>query len=135
MRAALIVSGKVESFIEVEEFTDDWVAPGPSKIGWLWDGRVFTDPGGLIEEPEVPVPQSVPMLNAHLALISAGKMQALTDLVAALPDASRFEAQAYLNLALTCKRDNKWVVQLGAALGYDSAALDQLFFQAATLNP
>lgn len=135
MRAALIVSGKVESFIEVEEFTDDWVAPGPSKIGWLWDGRVFSDPGGASEEPQVPVPQSVPMLNAHLVLISAGKMQTLNDLVAGLPSAERFEAHAYLNLALTCKRDNKWVVQLGAALGYDPAGLDQLFIQAAALNP
>lgn len=137
MRAARIVDGRVVDYIEVEEFTDDWVPPGASRVGWLWDGRAFTDAGGSGGEASAPndVPQTVPMLNAHLVLIAVGKMQSLVDLVAALPAPDRFEAQAYLNLAQTCKRDNKWVVQLGAVLGYDRAGLDQLFVQAAALTP
>lgn len=90
---------------------------------------------GQAPQPQVDVPLSVPMLNAHLALIADGKMQLLLDLVAQLPDTDRMEVQAYLNLAQSCRRDNKWVVQLGPSLGYDSAGLDQLFIAAAALNP
>lgn len=92
-------------------------------------GDASTPPG------PVTVPDWVPMLNAHLALIRDGKLDQLRGLVAALPDQDRQEADAYLNLAQTCRRDNKWVLQFGPSLGYDSAALDRLFITAAALNP
>lgn len=92
-----------------------------------------------LPDPEAPsgpaVPESVPMLNAHLIIIHAGQMDALKALVAQLPEQDRLEAEAYLNLAQNCRRDNKWVALLGAGLGYDSAGLDQLFIAAAALNP
>lgn len=81
------------------------------------------------------VPQEVPMLNAHLALIQAGKMDQVKALVTSLPDMERLEAEAYLNLAQTCRRDNKWVISIGAGLGYDAAGLDSLFRSAAAMNP
>lgn len=86
-------------------------------------------------EPTPLVPEEVPMLNAHLVLIAAGKMTALQDIVAALPEQEQQEAQAYLNLAQTCRRDNKWVLLMGPALGYDDAGLDQMFIDAGALNP
>jgi len=87
-------------------------------------------------EPAGPVvPESVPMLNAHLVIIQAGQMDALMALVEALPEMERQEAKAYLSLALNCRRDNKWVQLLGPGLGYDSAGLDQLFITADALKP
>lgn len=112
---------------------------------WLCDGVIYpvsvvgaaqTAQGAPEITPASPaVPQSVPMLNAHLILIADGKMTALLDLVASLPDDERLEATAYLNLAQSCRRDNKWVIQLGPELGYDSAGLDQLFIRGDALNP
>ena len=75
------------------------------------------------------------MLNAHLVLIRDGKMDQLLALVAQLADRDRQEADAYLNLAQTCRRDNKWVLQFGPGLGYDESGLDQLFIAADALSP
>lgn len=105
-----------------------------------YPGRYRAADGGTTPtaptDPTTPaVPESVPMLNAHLVIIHAGKMEALKALVAELPDQERQEAEAYLNLAQNCRRDNKWVAMFGPGLGYDSAGLDQLFIAAAALNP
>lgn len=85
--------------------------------------------------PPPAIPDSVPMLNAHLVLIRDGKLDQLNTLIGQLPDLERQEVQAYLNLALTCRRDNKWMLQLAPALGYDAAGLDQFFIAAGALNP
>lgn len=79
----------------------------------------------------IAVPESVPMLNAHLALIAAGKLDQLLALVAAMEPAQQQAANAYLNLAQTCRRDNALVAQLGPGIGLDEAGLDQLFIAAA----
>lgn len=81
------------------------------------------------------VPDSVPMLNAHLALIAAGKMDAVTAAIEGMDVVDQQAANAYLNLAQTCRRDNALVAQLGPLIGLDSAGLDQLFIAAAALNP
>nr|WP_315249327.1 hypothetical protein [uncultured Duganella sp.] len=94
-----------------------------------------TTPTTPTEPTQPAVPESVPMLNAHLVIIHAGQMDALKALVAELPDQERQEAEAYLNLAQNCRRDNKWVALFGSGLGYDSDGLDQLFINAAALNP
>lgn len=86
-------------------------------------------------EMPVAIPDSVPMLNAHLLLIREGKLGQLIELVAALPDPDRQEVEAYLNLAQTFRRDNKWVQQFGPVLGYTPAGMDQFFILAAALNP
>lgn len=81
------------------------------------------------------VPESVPMLNAHLALIAAGKMDLVTSSIAGMNTTDQQAANAYLNLAQTCRRDNALVAQLGPLIGLDSAGLDQLFISAAAINP
>lgn len=81
------------------------------------------------------VPEWVPMLNMHLALIRAGKMESLKVLAGALPDPERQEFEAYLSLSPSCRRDSKWFAQFGPGLGYDPTGLDQLFIAAATLIP
>jgi hypothetical protein len=132
MRAGQVEKGRIVNIIEVASLD---AFPGLVDATGVNIGDAWVNGGPVAPLPFPIPPQSVPMLNAHLVLISTGKMKLLVDLIGELPDADRFEAQAYLNLAQTCKRDNKWVVQLGAALGYDPAGLDQLFIQAAALNP
>lgn len=126
----LSTSGAVVNRINADE---DFVRAAYPGRWRLEAAAPVVDPGA--EQPAPTVPESVPMLNAHLAIIQAGKMGTLTDLIAALPEQDQQEADAYLNLAQNCRRDNKWVNQLGPALGWDSVALDQLFITAAALNP
>lgn len=101
-----------------------------ARIGDTWDGNGFVKPAVVKN-----VPQLVPMLNAHLVIIRAGKMPALQSLVAGMPEPDRLEAEAYLHLAQTCQRDNKWVQLLGPQLGYDEDGLDNLFVEAFAINP
>jgi hypothetical protein len=53
--------------------------------------------------------------------------------VAGLPEAERFAARMLLSGATTFERGHPMVARLGAALGYDAAALDALWRQAASL--
>ncbi len=77
--------------------------------------------------------QAVTMRQARLALLHAGKLDAVNAAIAAIPgpagDAARIEWD-YSNEVL---RTQPLVVQLGAVLGMDDAALDALFLVAAAL--
>ncbi|TNC12491.1 hypothetical protein FF100_15570 [Methylobacterium terricola] len=53
--------------------------------------------------------------------------------VAGLPEAEQFAARMLLSGATAFERGHPMVARLGAALGYDAAALDALWRQAATL--
>ncbi|AWB24197.1 hypothetical protein DA075_27705 [Methylobacterium currus] len=53
--------------------------------------------------------------------------------VANLPEAERFAARMLVSGATTFERGHPMVARLGAALGYDAAALDALWRQAAAL--
>ncbi|AWN50031.1 hypothetical protein DK419_13025 [Methylobacterium terrae] len=53
--------------------------------------------------------------------------------VASLPEAERFAARMLLSGATSFERAHPMVAQLGAALGYDAAALDALWRAAAAL--
>lgn len=53
--------------------------------------------------------------------------------VAGLPDAQQFAARMLLSGATTFERGHPMVARLGAALGYDDAALDALWREAASL--
>lgn len=61
MRAAQIVDGVVVNFIEVDEFTEDWIDPTGAVLGSTWDGEVFTDP------PPAPPPAPLPRHITKLA--------------------------------------------------------------------
>lgn len=69
-----------------------------------------------------------------LAAVMTGTLPAgIEAAVAALPEAERFAARMLLSGATTFERGHPMVAQLGAALGYDAAALDALWREAATL--
>jgi hypothetical protein len=132
MIAAQLDRNTVVNLIEVDslDVLPDLIKGNGACIGDTWDGSAFIRPTMVRS-----VPQVVPMLNAHLVIIRAGKMPALHELVAALPEPERFEADAYLKLAQTCQRNNKWVILMGAQLGYDEEGLDQLFIAANSIDP
>lgn len=93
------------------------------------------DPENPPAEPEPEeVPPVVPMVvsgrQARLALLAAGKLQAVTAALAGLPDGQREAAQIEWEYATAINRQSPIVELLGEALGLD---LDALFLQANVL--
>ena len=69
-----------------------------------------------------------------LAAVMTGTLPARMEAaVAGLPDAQQFAARMLLSGATTFERGHPMVARLGAALGYDDAALDALWREAASL--
>lgn len=130
MRAFLVESGvvvqKAAPGRTAEDMGAGWV-DGPDDVvcGYLYDGETFTAPAPLPE----PVPDSVSMRQARLALSRNGL---LTDAEAAI-SAAGDEAQIEWEYATSLRRDHPLVVSLGQTLGLDEAAKDALFFQAAAI--
>lgn len=96
---------------------------------WLEDGNT--------PEPYVPpapgIPQEVTMRQARLALLGAGKLDAVSTAIDALPEPQRTAARITWDYSSAVQRTQPLVLQLGPALGLDDARLDALFTQAATL--
>lgn len=81
------------------------------------------------------VPQEVPMLNAHLAMIAAGWMAPVRAYIAAIADpVRRARAEAFLDRAQTMRRDHELVRLVPAAVGKTEAEVDALFIAAAALE-
>lgn len=101
------------------------VPTAPSCATDIWHGDHW--------ETGIVVPDQVPMLNAHLVLIEAGWIDGINAYIEAMPELDRSYARAYLNLALTMRRDHPLVLGIPAALGKTEAEVDALFIQAAAL--
>ncbi|OAS22836.1 hypothetical protein [Methylobacterium platani] len=72
--------------------------------------------------------------DAALAAVMTGVLPApIAAAVEALPEGERFAARMLLSGATAFERGHPMVAQLGAALGYDAAALDALWREAAAL--
>lgn len=81
----------------------------------------------------VPLPPSVvSMRQAKLALIEAGKYQAVEDAIASMTGAEKLKAQVEWGGA-TAERSSPLLIQLAAVIGLDEVALDALFIEAANL--
>lgn len=93
-----------------------------------WEGPLPVPP----VQP-VPVPTAVTMRQARLALLSAGKLAAVTTAINALPSPQKEAAQIEWEYSQEVQRHNGFVAQLGPVLGLDAAALDALFVAAAGL--
>ena len=101
----------------------------PGGIGWTWDGEQLVPPPA----PPQPVPQSVTMRQARLALLQAGLLAQVDGAIAALPEPDRTAAGIEWEYSQEVKRDQPFVQMLAPALGLDDEALDALFIHAATL--
>ena len=95
----------------------------------LADGEVI-DP--YVAPPPV-VPTVVSMRQARLALLSAGKLDAVAIAIAAMPSPAKEAAQIEWEFAAEVRRDNPLMAALAGALGLDTLALDQLFTHAGAL--
>lgn len=80
-----------------------------------------------------PVPQSVTMRQARLALLAANLLSNVQPAINSLAEPDKTKAQIEWEYSNALERNNPFVATLGAALGLDAAALDALFIQAAQL--
>lgn len=81
----------------------------------------------------LPVPRSVTMRQARLALLGAGKLAQVDSTIASMPEPSRSAAQIEWNYSNEVQRHSGFVDVLGPALGLSSAQIDALFRAAAAL--
>jgi hypothetical protein len=79
------------------------------------------------------VPQSVTMRQARLALLSIGKLSAVTAAINALASPHKEAAQIEWEYSATVERNRPFVQMLAPALGLSDAQLDALFTNAAKL--
>jgi len=76
---------------------------------------------------------TVTMRQARLALLHAGKYHEVDAAINALDEPTKSAAKIEWEYASTVERSSQFVTLLGAALGLDEAALDELFAFAATV--
>lgn len=134
MRYAIVSQGVVANVVVAtpEVATrNGWIA-APDNVGpgWLYDGSVFSAP----PPAPVPVPQSVTMRQARLALLGAGLLSQVEPAIAAIPDAAKRDAaQITWEYSTEVQRGNVFIATLGQMLGLTDAQIDDLFRVAATL--
>lgn len=132
MRAHVIENGVVVNTIEVEslDFLPNLVEATEGGIGWLYDGQTFNAPPA----PPVPVPDSVTMRQARLALLGIGLLDDVVAAIAAIPDpVQRKAAEIEWEYAQTVDRNSPFTQQMAAGLSLTAEQLDALFTQAAGL--
>jgi hypothetical protein len=105
--------------------------------GWFAD-PANRDAMGITEQEveDVPVqyvPPSVTMRQARLALLAAGKLADVETAINSLPSPTKEAARIEWDYSSAVVRARPLVGMIGAALGMDEAALDQLFITAAGL--
>lgn len=83
--------------------------------------------------PPVPVPQSVTMRQARLALHAAGLLSSVDDAIASMQEPAKTAALIEWEYASAVERSAGLVPAMAAALGMSEADIDDLFIAAATL--
>lgn len=137
MRAAIVRGGTVENIIIAGEGFDPGdgaelvpIGDAAVTIGAAWDGQTFTQPAA----PGDPVPMSVTMRQARIALLSLGMLDQVEAALAAIPDEmQRRVALQTWEYSAAVERFNPLIVMLAPALGLTEAQVDDLFRLAATL--
>lgn len=100
--------------------------PGPNyewtELGWV-----------ELEPPATPVPVSVTMRQARLALLAQGLLSSVDPLIDALPSPQKEAARIEWEYASEIRRDSALMAQIGAALSLTSTQIDDLFIAAVSL--
>ena len=127
MKAHQIQNGVVINTIEVEslDFLPNLIEATEGGIGWTWDGETLTAPSA----PPAPIPQSVTMRQARLALLAAGLLSTVETAIAGVGPAAKIE----WDYATEVQRGSGLVPAMATALGLTDAQIDALFVTASTL--
>lgn len=110
-------------------FASNWIQSDTAQIGWLYDGQDFSEP----PPAPVPIPQSVTMRQARLALLGAGLLTQVESAIASLPSPQKEAAAIEWEYAQEVQRHHGLVPAMASALGMTEAQIDALFIQAAAL--
>jgi hypothetical protein len=100
-----------------------------SYLAWVAAGNTPTP----YIAPPAPVPQSVTMRQARLALLGAGALSGVDAFINSLPSPQKEAARIEWEYASTVERGSALVTALSTALSLDAAALDALFIGAGAL--
>lgn len=91
--------------------------PDNVQSGWALVDGVWTPP----------VPVSITMRQARLALLAAGLLDDIDMAIAAMPEPQRTAARIEWEYAATVDRDAAWVSKIAAGLGLTDEQMDALF--------
>ena len=81
----------------------------------------------------IPIPTTVSMRQARLALLKIGKLAEVDTVIDSLPEPQKSAARIEWEYALDVAREWPTLLALAPLLGLDDAALDALFVEAAKL--
>ena len=131
MNAHQIQNGVVINTIVVDSLDvfPDLIEATHGGIGWTWDGETLTAPPA----PPTPIPQSVNMRKARLALHAAGLLTSVDAAIASMPEPDRTTASITWEFAETVDRGFGMVPAIAAILGMSDTQIDDLFIAAAKL--
>lgn len=113
------------------------VFPLPPAESYGHDYQRWLDAGNTPEDADPPPPPSVPqevtMRQARLALLGIGMLSTVEAAIDALPEPPRTAARIEWDYSNTIQRNNGFVSQLAATLGFSESQLDELFITASGL--
>lgn len=132
MNALITASGQFGPFTSIEQLDDRWLCDGVEYqfdvIGDATIGEWVAPP-----PPPAPVPESVTMRQARLALLGAGKLALVDAAIDAQAEPLKSAARIEWEYSNEVQRHNGIVEMMGPALGLTSDQIDELFRVAATL--
>jgi len=122
-----VQAGEIAEPGAIEQVDDAWVQQ--------WTVRAATpdEQTAIDEGDKVPVPQEVSMRQARLALLARGVLDQVDAAIDSLPSPDREAARIEWDYSSVVARNSPLVVMMGAAMGLDDDALDDLFITAARL--
>tara|TARA_R100001039_G_C1830066_1_gene94428 strand:- start:159 stop:662 length:504 start_codon:yes stop_codon:yes gene_type:complete len=97
-----------------------------------WQVRDYTSEE-LEQQRLSSIPHAITPRQARLALLHAGLLSQVDTAIASLESPAKETAQIEWEYATSIERESEWINQLGSALGLDSAGIDDLFVEAASL--
>lgn len=132
MSVLILSSGNIGPFKSIEVKEDRLTCDGTDYPFTVIGNYTISEDDSLAPPPPVPpvpVPESVSMRQARLALLSADLLDAVNAAIQQVGGAAQIEWE----YASEVRRDSPLIAQLTPALGMTTGQIDSLFIQAATL--